>query len=131
MKTIDLSKDVNYTIYRGATEGILKMCGGSFYTDSREMAEDYARLDGEKNPCLYAFDCSNLNFLVVENNCEIDNGCSDFEKEEIEKYDGVRTSDYAQYLLFGTFDCVTGVFEKQSYDDLMVDANLSFRDYER
>lgn len=131
MKVIDKSKDVNYTIYRGAKAGIKKHVGGSFYSSIKGYAEDYATLDGEKNPCLYVFDYKGLNILVIGDLEGIDDGIENFTEEEIAMYDGVRTENYAQYLMFGTFDSETGVFEKQSYEELLRDANLDFRDYVR
>lgn len=129
MKTVDLSKDITSTIFRGANEGIDVMCGGSFYSYEEELAADYAKM--EENPCLYAFDVAGLKFLVVEHNWDIDDGAESFEKEEIEMYDGVRTENYAQVLMFGTFDCVTGKFNKQSYDELMNDSKAEYRRYDR
>lgn len=129
MKTVDLSKDITNTIFRGANEGIDVMCGGSFYSYEEELAADYAQM--EENPCLYAFDVTGLKLLVVEHNWEIDGGVDAFEKEEIEMYDGVRTKNYAQVLMFGTFCCVTGKFKKQSYDELMNDSKAQYRRYDR
>ena len=129
MKSVDLSKDIAKTIFRGANEGIEIMCGGSFYSYEQELATEYAEM--EENPCLYAFDVTGLNFLIVEDNCDIDDGVDGFEKEEIEMYDGVRTKNYAQVLMFGTFNCVTGEFKKQSFEDLINDANKEFRRYDR
>lgn len=129
MKIVDLSKDITNTIYRGANEGIDVMCGGSFYSYDEELASDYAKM--EANPCLYAFDVTGLNFLVVDYNEEIDGGVEGFTKEEIEMYDGVRTKNYAQVLMFGTFDCVTGEFKKQSYEELMNDSKAEYRRYDR
>lgn len=129
MTTINLSKDITNTIFRGANEGIDIMCGGSFYSYEEKLASDYAEM--EEKPCLYAFDVTGLKFLVVDNNCDIDDGVEGFEKEEIDMYDGVRTKNYAQVLMFGTFNCVTGEFQKQSYDELMNDSKAEYRRYDR
>lgn len=129
MKVIDLSKDITNTIFRGANEGIDIMCGGSFYSYQKNLAIEYAEM--EENPCLYAFDATGLNFLVVEHNHDIDDGVQGFEKEEIDMYDGVRTKNYGQVLMFGTFNCVTGEFQKQSYDELINDSKAEYRRYDR
>ena len=129
MKKVDLSKDITSTIFRGANEGIEIMCGGSFYSYEEELAIDYAEM--EEKPCLYAFDVTGLKLLVVDYNDEIDEGVDGFTKEEIEMYDGVRTKNYAQVLMFGTFDCVTGEFKKQSYDELINDSKAEYRRYDR
>lgn len=129
MTTLDFSKDINNTVYRGANEGIEIMCGGSFYSYEEDLAIDYAEM--EEKPCLYAFDVTGLKLLIVDYNDEIDEGVDGFTKEEIEMYDGVRTKNYAQVLMFGTFNCKNGKFKKQSFQDLTNDSNADYRRYDR
>lgn len=129
MKILDLSANKLDVIYRGANAGHKIMSDSCFYSYDKEIAEDYAMMNSK--PCLYTFCVDGLNFLVVEENWMIDGGATEFEKEEIEKYDGVRTANYAQVLLFGEFDCTTGKFTKSDYETVINMAQSEERRYDR
>jgi len=84
-----------------------------------------------ENPCLYTFCVDGLKFMVVNNNEDVDDGAEYFDKEIIEKYDGVRTENYAQVLMFGEFDCITGKFKKSDYETVISMSQSKERRYDR
>ena len=124
------------TIYRGANKGIQKMFGGAFYTESLELAQEYA--DFSDSPEVYEFNASLNLFDADDLLCatDIDAGidCIIDELEDFqsifEKYDGIYVQNGAQIILFGTLD-INDSFVKQSLNDLLKDAKLETRRYDR
>lgn len=126
-------------IFRGAKRKINEMIGGSFYTNSSELAQEYAELENGK---VYSYDIDFDLYDVTEllSCTDIDLGIENiFEElkdndinidELISNYDGVSFMGDSQIVLFGTLDNQLN-FKKQTLNKLMVDVNLKTRRYDR
>ena len=126
------------SIFRGAKKGLKKMCGGSFFTELKEVATSYAEL--EDNGIVYEYNLE-LNLMKAPDYlwaADIDEGIETI-KETMEdeddfnkyfnNYDGIVAQKGAQIILFGTIE--NNIFTKQTLSELMKDVNANYRRYDR
>lgn len=129
---ITTQKILGNSFFRGANLNIQNMCAGSFYTTDIEIANDHALM--EEEPCIYSFSNKGLNLVdieTLEGLPECDLGTQEIEDEILLKYDGFIFRNGIQIVLFGSFDCNTGIFTKSTIEEIRKSEQLNFRRYDR